>query len=562
MTGKMPKLVLKASLCIILVTAAVLLPSLAVREGESDTNLGPSQTATESLEPKDAAPYGETLIKGSIADASVLIPALAVDVPSLDVAKMIYNGLVKYDKNINLVGDLAERWEVFDDGLRIRFHLRKGVTWHDGRPFTSRDVEYTFQLCIDSRTPTAYASDFLRVRRLTVLDDYTVEVVYDKPFAPALESWTLGMLPRHLLEGTDVTQSPLQQRPIGTGPYRFTEWKTGDRIVLEAYPGYFEGRPRLGRVVTRVVPDAATMFLHLRAGLLDWIELSPIQFLRQTDTEWFRDQFRKYPHLGFTYNYLGYNLEDPKFKDKRVRQAITLALDREGIVQGVLLGLGCVAHCPYKPDTFWHNPRVRKFPYDPEQAKRLLADAGWKDTDDDGILERDGIPFEFTLITNQGNILRKNAAAIIQRDLRKVGIKVNIRTIEWACFLKHFVHRRNFEAYLMGWRLGADPNQIDIWHSTKTAEHQLNHVSYKNPQVDNILELGSATFDLHERKKYYDRFQEIIAEDQPYTFLWVAQTLPIVHARFRGVEPGPMGIDHNLDKWYVPVHQQKYRNEP
>jgi peptide/nickel transport system substrate-binding protein len=114
----------------------------------------------------------------------------------------------------------------------------------------------------------------------------------------------------------------------------------------------------------------------------------------------------------------------------------------------------------------------------------------------------------------------------------------------------------------MGWRLGADPNQIDIWHSAKTGEHQLNHVSYKNPEVDNILELGSATFDSHERKKYYDRFQEIIAEDQPCTFLWVAQTLPIVHSRFRGVEPGPMGIDHNLDKWYVPVHQQKYRNEP
>jgi len=541
------------------VTSAVLLNTLSAREGGREYGAADPQTTPEPQ--KDARAYGDTLVKGSIADASVLIPALAVDGPSLDVTKMIYNGLVKYDRDVKLVGDLAERWDISEDGLQIRFHLRKNVSWHDGSPFTAGDVEFTYRLCVDSKTPTAYASDFLRVKHLHVLDDYTVEVVYDRPYAPALESWSQGMLPRHLLEGTDVTQSPLQQRPIGTGPYKFTEWKTCERIVVDANPRYFAGRPRVGRVVTQVVPDAATMFLQLKAGVLDWIELSPLQFLRQTDTEWFQAHFRKYPYLSFAYNYMGYNLEDPKFQDKRVRQAITMAIDRDGIVEGVLLGLGCVAHAPYKPDMLWYNANVKKFPYDPQRAASLLAEAGWKDTDGDGIVERDGVPFEFTLITNQGNILRKNAAAIIQRDLKKIGMKVHIRVIEWACFLKHFVHRKNFEAYLMGWKLGADPNQIEIWNSTKTGEHQLNHVSYRNPEVDRVLELAAATFDPQERKKYYDRFQELIAEDQPYTFLWIAQTLPIVHARFREVEPGPMGIDYNLDKWYVPMNQQKYCNE-
>ena len=283
---------------------------------------------------------------------------------------------------------------------------------------------------------------------------------------------------------------------------------------------------------------------------------------RQTDTEWFRKTFRKYSYLGFVYNYLGYNLEDPKFKDKRVRQALTMAIDRESIVQGVLLGLGQVAHSPYKPDTFWHNPNVRKLPYDPEKAKELLAEAGWKDTDGDGVIDNTGMPFEFTILTNQGNPVRKMAATIIQSDLKKVGIKVNIRVLEWACFLKHFIHRKNFEAYLMGWKIPADPNQIDIWNSQKTGEYQLNHVAYRNEEVDRLLDLGVSTFDRDERKKYYDRFQEILAEDQPYTFLWYAETLPIVHVRVQGIEPAPAGIDYNFDKWFVPRAEQKHQITP
>ncbi len=545
----------------------LLLPIVIGLLGCSDREK-PAGVAAES--PAGTAPspemnkpaYGDMMIKGSIGDATVLLPVLASDAASGDINGYIYNGLVKYDKDINHVGDLAEKWDISDDNLKIRFYLRKDVKWQDGRPFTASDVEYTYKLIIDPKTPTAYATDFLRVKEFRALDPYTVEVTYEKPYAPALGSWGQSMLPAHLLEGKDVNQSPLKRNPVGTGPYKFTEWTTGEKIVLDSYHKYFEGRPYIDRIMTRVIPDLATTFLELKAGRLDLTSLTPLQYKRQTDTAWFKENFVKYKYIGFGYTYLGYNLKDWKFKDKKVRQALTTAIDRESIVQGVLLGLGQPAYTPFKPDTFWYNPNVKKFPYDPERAKQMLAEAGWKDTDGDGILDKDGKPFEFTIITNQGNKLRENAATIIQRDLKKVGIRVNIRIYEWAAFLKNFINKRNFEACLLGWQTGPEPNQIDIWNSEKIGETQLNFITYQNPEVDRLLDEGASTYNRDERKKYYDEFQAIIAEDQPYTFLYVGDTLPIISSRFRGIKPAPAGINYNFIEWYVPKPLQKYQIQP
>ncbi len=186
-------------------------------------------------------------------------------------------------------------------------------------------------------------------------------------------------------------------------------------IILEANEHYYDGRPYISRVVSRTIPDPATMFLELKANRLDSMTLTPVQFISpKPKTPWFEKNFKKYRYSNFGYTYLGYNLRDWKFSDKRVRQAITSAINREGIVKGALLGLGQVAHSPYKPDTFYYNPNIRKWPYNPELAKKLLEEAGWRDTDGDGILDKQGKPFESTIILNQGNEIRKNAATIIQ----------------------------------------------------------------------------------------------------------------------------------------------------
>ncbi len=538
--------------------ASIILIALLTACNSTDSP-APIKEKGDAVSGQDAKPaYGDMFISGTIGDASVLLPVLATDSSSGSINGIVYDGLCKYDEDIKIVPELAERWEISEDKLTVTFHLKKGVKWHDGQPFTARDVEFTYKVYIDPKTPTAYASPFMKVKELKVIDDYTIQVTYKKPYAPALESWGVGMLPRHLLEGKDITKSPLTRHPIGTGPYIFKEWETGEKIVLDANADYFEGRPYISRFMSRVIPDMATMFLELKAKRLDNMTLTPLQYSRQTDTKQFHEEFRKYKFVSFIYVYLGYNLQDWRFKDKRVRQALTTAMDREGIVQGVLLGLGSVLDSPYKPDSYWYNHNVKKFAYDPEKAKAMLAEAGWKDTDGDGIIEKDGKPFEFTIITNQGNKNREKAAVIIQRDLKRVGISVKIRVIEWAAFIKNFINKRNFEACLVGWSMTPDPDQIDIWNSEKVGPTQLNFVHYQNPEVDRLLELGVSTYDRAERKRYYDRFQEIIAEDQPYTFLFVPDSLPIVSARFHGIKPSPNGIFYNFIKWYVPKGMQRY----
>ncbi|MGO9622077.1 MAG: peptide-binding protein [Desulfobaccales bacterium] len=511
--------------------------------------------------PDTGPAYGDWFIDGSIGDASTLMPPLAVDSASGDINGLVYDGLVKYDGDLNLVGSLAESWEISPDGLTITFKLRHGVKWHDGAPFTAQDVLFTYQVMVDPKTPTAYSGNYLQVKKAEAPDDYTFRVTYAQPFAPALESWGLAILPRHLLEGQDITKSPLGRRPIGTGPYKFQDWQGGERIALTYNPDYFEGRPYLNGFLYVVKPDTATMFLELKAGNLDRMSLNPMQYTRQTEYPKFARMYDKYRYTQFSYIYLGYNLEDPRFADRRVRQALTYAINKKEIIDGVLMGLGEEAYGPYKPGTWYYNPDVPKFSYDPGKARALLADAGWQ-LNPEGILVKDGRPFEFTILTNQGNDIRERTAVIIQQRLREVGIRVKVRTVEWAAFVKEFIQKGNFEAILLGWNTGIEPDQYDIWDSSKTKPGELNVTHYRNPEVDRLLEEGRHTFDREKRRRAYFKFQEIIAEDQPYTFLFVPDALPAISRRFRGIKPAAAGIDYNFIKWYVPLAEQKYTLSP
>jgi len=538
---RIPRLLIFLSLIIVLIVACGKKPAADIAQPLSD---------------KKPA-YGDILVQGDIGDASNLIPLLASDSASHNIAGMVYNGLVKYDKDMNIVGDLAESWEISQNGLVITFHLRKGVKWHDGYPFTSADVLYTYQVTIDPKTPTAYAGDFLKVKRVEALNDYTFRVTYAKPFAPALISWSSAILPRHLLSGKDITKSTLARHPIGTGPYMFKEWVAGQKITLASNPDYFEGQPYIDGRITRIIPDSATMFLELRAQNIAMMGLTPLQYTRQTENNLFKNNFNKYRYLSFAYTYLGYNLKNPLFTDKRVRQAISYAINKNEIISGVLLNLGKPANGPYKPGTWAYNDKIKIYDYNPKKARELLHEAGWTKLNSEGVLEKDGKPFIFEIVTNQGNETRQKCAEIIQRQLKEIGIIVKIRVLEWSAFVTDFINKRRFDSVILGWTIPLDPDAYDVWHSSKTAPEELNFISYKNPEADEMLEKGRSTFDQKERKKYYDRFQEILAEDQPYTFLYVPEALVIIHKRFRGIQPAPIGLEHNFIKWYVPKEEQK-----
>jgi peptide/nickel transport system substrate-binding protein len=508
--------------------------------------------------------YGDTFVQASIGDIGGLIPSLTSDLPSHEVGALIYDGLVKTDKDLNLAPAMAASWTYSRDCLQLTFKLRRDVKWHDGRLFTADDVVFTYQAMINPKTPAPFKEGFLLVKDVEALDPYTVRVRYDKPYARAVETWDTDMLPKHLLQsfvaaGT-LRESPQNSWPVGTGPYRFQEWKPGEKVVLVANPDFYEGRPYLSRIVYRVIPSQATIFLELKAGGVDYVNtLTGIQYARQTEYPAFRKAYHKYRYPASDYTYLGFNLKDPRFADKRVRQAFAHAINKQELIDGVRLGLAREATGPIRPGTWAYTKDVKRFDYDPEKAKALLAEAGWKDRDGDGIVEdRDGKPFTLTIRTNQGNDERKEIVEIIQQRLKDIGVQADIQLIEWAAFIKEFVKPRRFELVVLGLGTGTDPDQFVVWHSSQRGPDQMNRSGYANPEVDQLLEAGRRSCVQKDRIRDYHRIQQILAEDLPVIFLYYRDALPVVSSRIRGVSPAPAGILYNFDEWYVPKAQQRY----
>lgn len=499
-----------------------------------------------------------TIVEGSIGDARRLNPVIANDHSSVEIITLVFNGLVKYDKDIKLIGDLAERWTVSNGGKTITFHLRKGVKWHDNVEFTAEDCLFTYQRLMDPKVATPYGSSYMDVSRAEVVNKYVFRVTYKEPFSPALESWGMGIIPKHLLDGKDINTDVFNRQPIGTGPYKLKEWLAGQKIVLEANNDYFEGRPNIDQFIYRIIPDSSTMFQELLSGGVDYIyTLTPLQYLRKSETRRIRENYRKFRYPANAFTYLGYNLSNPLFTDIKVRQALSYAINRQAIIDGIVLGIGRPCTGPFSHVSWAYNPNAMTYNYDPEHASRMLAEAGWKDTNSDGILEKNGKPFRFTIMTNQGNNERIRTAEIIQQNLKAVGIDVSIRVMEWQAFLEQ-IDKRSFEAIILGWNMNRDPDLYDIWHSSKTKKGEYNFIGYKNAEVDRLLVEGRRIFDIEKRKKIYYRIHEILAEEQPYAFLYVPDETPIVHKRFKGIVPAPLGIDYNFIKWYVPKNRMEW----
>jgi len=506
--------------------------------------------------------YGDAIIYGSIGEPSILNPILASDSSSFDIIDLVFNGLVKYDKDIKLAGDLAEKWDVSKDGLTITFFLRKNVKWHDGFPFTSEDVIFTYQKLIDPGIKTAFSSNFQLVSKVEAPDPFTVTVTYKEPFAPALESWGMGILPKHVfgeMTAEEFNQSDFNRFPIGTGPYKFKEWRTGQKVVLESNPDYFEGRPYIDKYIYQIIPDQSVQLLSLKTHTIDMMSLTADMYVKEANDPEFEQGINRFRYPSFNYTYLAYNLNNPLFKNSRwTRQALSYAINRQEIIDGTLQSMGTICTGPFPNRSWAYNPAVKPYDYDPEKARAMLASIGWKDSNGDGYLEKGGKVFEFTILTNQGNKERELAATIIQEQLKKVGIKVNVRILEWSTLIHQYIDKKNFEAILLGWSMTPDPDCFDIWSSEKTKEGEYNFISYKNPQVDILLALGRKTFDREERMKIYHKVHALIAEDQPYAFLYVRDSLIAVDKRFQDIKVEPIGIGHNFTKWYVPKTLQKY----
>jgi peptide/nickel transport system substrate-binding protein len=507
---------------------------------------------------------GDRLIEPSLGDAKNLMPPLVDEVGGSDIDGLVFNGLLRYDPDFNLEGALAQKWVVSKNGKVITYYLRKGVKFHDGVEFTADDVLFTYKVYSDPTVNTPFGSNYADIASVDKLDDYTVRVTYKQPYAPALSSTFDNILPKHLLEGQDINKSDFNRHPVGTGSYKFVSWQTDQKIVLEANPDYWDGAPHIKKFVMRVIPDQATEFLELLNGGVDalgaWLHggLTPEQYARQIDTPKFKNYYNVYQYDDLSYVYIGWNELNPLFKDKHVRQALTLALDRDAIIKNVIYGEGHVSTGPFPLHSWANNPKVKAFPFDTKKALALLKQAGWR-PGKDGLLARNGKPFKFTLITNQGNVSRERIATIVQQQYQQIGIQVDVQIVEWTTFLSQYVDPKKFDAVILGWTLSPEPDCYQIFHSSQTGEHQYNFVSYKNKTVDALLVEGRRTLDPAKRKLIYQRLHQVLYDDQPYTFLYVPEAMPAIHKRFKGYTVNDNGIATRPEKWYVPTNQQKYQ---
>ncbi|MBN3033412.1 MAG: peptide-binding protein [Candidatus Saganbacteria bacterium] len=473
-------------------------------------------------------------------EVSVLNPILSTDSVSSAVEGAIFSGLVTVNEKLEMVPDLAERWAVSPDGKTWTFHLRKNVRWHDGVPFTAADVKFTFDSILNPKVNSVRRSDFIidgKPIEFRVVDRHTVQALLPQPFAPFLINAGIGIIPKHLLADKDINRARFNRRPVGTGPFIFKEWRAGDRVTVERNSGYYLGKPLLKQIVYKEIPDANSRLVALEAGEIDEADIPPKDYTRMKAAR----GVNVYEYDALLYTYLGFNLANPKFADRRVRQALAYATDKKQLVGLIFRGLASPAYAPSAPVSWAYSDRVPKYDYDPEKARRLLKEAGKEN-------------LEFTILVNQGNKEREKAAVILQQQYKKVGVKVNVRVLEWSALLK-IVNApkdpKDFEAVIMGWSLGLDPDAYAIWHSSQYPKG-FNFVKYKNPAADKLLEQGRTTIARNRRRAVYRRLWDLIAADQPYIFLWYPKIVTGVGERVGGLsKPGPAGLFLHLEKVYI-----------
>jgi len=512
------------------------------------------------------AKKGGSFVEVSFADAATNNPMLSSDTTSAARAAVQYEGLVDVNPDTTLTYPrlatevpTRQNGGISSDGLTYTFKLRKDVKWNDGTQFTAKDVVYTYTTMQNKDSGSPRAAELTeRVASITSTDDYTVVMKLTKIVAPFLvTNGVYGIVPSHILK--DVAMADLKAHPFSTGdvkasvslgPFKFSEWVKGDRAVFVKNPTYYLGEPALDRYVWKVVKDANVVFATLKANEGDYGAVNNSLWDEAQKLPTFNAQ--KYDTFGFTF--YSYQLDPAKttiFQDKAVRQALVYALDRDAMVQAILLGLGIVAvgtmptlSYAYQPDKI-----TTKYTYDPKKAEQLLDGAGWA-KGSDGIRAKDGKKLQFTLWTNAGNKVREQYVTVMQQQWKAIGVDASPKTEEWAAFLTRITETKDFEVFLVGFSWGVDPDQTTMW-STESYDGGFNMGKYSNKKVDDLLAQGLGELDPEKQKALYLDMQNIIVDEVPNVILDFPQATVIVNKRVHNMFPNAVNIRWNTHTWWV-----------
>ncbi|MBE0515134.1 peptide-binding protein [Sulfurimonas sp.] len=480
-----------------------------------------------------------TLHLATSANPSRLNPILATDSSSSEITGFLFNGLVKYDKDLStIIGDLAEEF-YFEDEKTLLFKLRKGVKWHDGESFSAKDVLFTYEVLVSSKISSPYSSNFRFVESVEAVDELSVRVKYKQPYFKALETWMMGILPQHILKDEqNLMSSSFNTNPIGTGAYKLYQLEHSKNIILSAFDDYFEGRAKIDTISFHVIADPMTRFLMLKSSALDVGSIEPMQYEKQLNSSFF-EEFNIYENISQSYTYLGFNLRLEKFQNPKVREALSLAIDREELVEILFFGHAKVCTGPFLPGTKAFNESVKAPSQDIQRAKELLREAGYDEKN----------PFTFEIATSNSSEIRPYAAQILQHQLKKAGVIVTLRVMEWQAFLNMVVFPHKFDSVLLGWGLSPTPDPYMFWHSDNDKQGGFNLVGYHNPKINKMIEASQSMVESERLSASWREMFKIITDENPYLFLYIPNSITTVSKNIKNIEPAPSGIWHNYIKW-------------
>jgi len=437
--------------------------------------------------------------------------------------------------------------------------LRKGVTWHDGTPVTAHDMVFSYDVVLDERVPiVSFRDEVKNFTTCVAIDDYTVKYTSSGKIATTKVSLqSIPIIPKHLYEKereafpdlkTGTYYNTLARHPVGNGPYKIVEWIENDKIVLERYENFVGEKPYFKRVVYKIIQDLTVALLTFEKGELDVFEaIKPKQFAKETNSESFKNVGYKACGKEWTYDYIGWNQDgsNPFFNDKRVRYAMTHALNIDLVFDQVYYNLGTRCYGTYHPDSWMFNNNIKLLEHDLEKSKKLLDEALWLIDENDGwrykMIDGHKVKFDFEIMIPQGSATAPQIAAIFQKTLKKLGVELKTRTFEWATFIEKML-KHEYMAQISAWGTGSDPDGgWNIWRTEQYKEGR-NTGGYANARVDELFFQGRHEFSKLKRAEIYKEIQKILYDDQPYLWLRNRVNLSVVNKRISGISFSPRGI--------------------
>ncbi len=521
---------------------------------------------------------GDWLVMAFATGLKTITPLVSTDAYATDVQSYVLETLLRRDpETLEWRGLLAEDWTVSDDGMRIVFTLRRGITFSDGKPLTARDVAFTFEFIMNEAIAAPrYRAYLSKMASVTALDDYHVEFVFAEPYFNSL-AWAGGLeiMPEHFYRRFLEDPRKFNESRgllLGSGPYRLRDAETWTpdqgRVELERNPRYWGPvDPSFDRIVWRIIENDSARLTTFRNGDIDLYTAKPREYQQLLDDKPLRARTHHFEYMSPSagYNYVAWNqLRGGKptvFADARVRTAMSYLTDVPRMIEDIFFGHGEQMSSPFNDNSPQHDPEIKPIRYNLDRAKELLQEAGFSDRNNDGVLEGpDGKPFEFELMYFQSSDDSRGMVLFLRDLYARAGIVMKPQPTEWSVMLDR-MQRKDIDAIMLGWTSGIETDLYQVFHSSQSGDNGDNFISYHNPELDRLIEMARAEMDEPKRMQLWREAERILVEDQPYTFLMRRKTLAFIDKRIHNIRNTRLGLNLTMTpvEVYVPGAQQRKR---